>query len=459
MQACASFAKWVVATIIIVVCFIQSAHAQKRFALVIGNQNYVPGVGGALKNPETDSGLVAGALNQIGFQVTSARNATRVDILREVNRLGAKLGDAGEDAIGFLYYSGHGAARPRDHVNFLIPVDVRDTSNEDFWFNTISLDDIIRELVNLAPKAAIFVVFDACRNELYLPVKSSSKGFESMRGINGVFIAFSTSPNETATDVGNAGGPYARALASELARPGLDQLALFQNVKEIVYGNTGNRQRPWESNGFVQRIYLAGNREEAPKVPPLPPNPNDQRVAQSFPAGDSLAGKAYWDRVAPRSTDCKYCHGLSGEGGFGPDLAGRGLNATQVAAAVRYPSRIMPAFIESQLSNKDAADLAAYFASLPKPAAPGKWRVEVPADAPPGQVTMITMGCGQCHGTTFNGPRANMGLYNMNFDYFSNLVYNHTTAMLQYRTEIGNNNTNLDMGNFSRARLTVEQLR
>jgi hypothetical protein len=140
----------------------------------------------------------------------------------------------------------------------------------------------------LAPKAAIFVVFDACRNELYLPIKSAFKGFESMRGTNGVFIAFSTSPNEIATDVGNAGGPYARALASELVRPGLDQLTLFQNVKEIVYGNTGNRQRPWESNGFVQRIYLARKldegfrpREEAPKVPLVPPNPNEQRVVQS----------------------------------------------------------------------------------------------------------------------------------------------------------------------------------
>jgi hypothetical protein len=72
---------------------------------------------------------------------------------------------------------------------------------------------------------------------------------------------------------------------------------------------------------------------------------------------------------------------------------------------------------------------------------------------------MINMGCGQCHGETFNGPRANMGLYNMNFDYFANLVYNHTTAMPKYRAEIGNAGTNLDMGNFNRARLTEGQLR
>src|SRR5215469_9494850 len=176
-------------------------------------------------------------------------------------------------------------------------------------------------------------------------------------------------------------------------------------------------------------------------------------------AGDPAAGKAYWERVAPRAVDCKNCHGANGEGGFGPDLAGRGLNAAQILRAARQPWGVMPAFVESQVSEKDAADLAAYFASLPKPAEPGKWRFEVPPNAPPGLVTLINMGCGQCHTPQFQGPRANMGAVNMDFDYFSNLVYNHTTAMPQYRALIGNNATNLDMGNFSRTRLTEGQLR
>jgi len=184
------------------------------------------------------------------------------------------------------------------------------------------------------------------------------------------------------------------------------------------------------------------------------------QTASAQPAGDAAAGKAYWDRLAPRLTDCKDCHGLNGEGGFGPDLAGRGLNAAQIERAARQPWGVMPAFVESQVSAKDAADLAAYFATLPKPAAPGKWRVEVPPNAPPGQVTMISMGCGQCHGATFNGPRGNsLGAYNMGFVEFANMVYNHTTAMPAYRATLGNNATNLDMGNFNRARLTEGQLR
>jgi cytochrome c553 len=176
-------------------------------------------------------------------------------------------------------------------------------------------------------------------------------------------------------------------------------------------------------------------------------------------AGNPAAGKAYWEREAPRTTACRNCHGTMGEGGFGPDLAGRGLNAAQVMLAVRKPWGIMPAFVESQLSDQDAADLAAYFASMPKPAEPGKWRVEVAAGAPPGQAAHINIGCGQCHGATLNGPRGNLGAVNADYDYFANLVYNHTTAMAPHRASLGVNAQNLDMGNYARTRLSAETLR
>jgi cytochrome c553 len=177
------------------------------------------------------------------------------------------------------------------------------------------------------------------------------------------------------------------------------------------------------------------------------------------PTGDAAAGKAYWDREAPRATACRNCHDNNAEGQFGPDLAGRGLNAAQVMRAVRQPWGIMPAFVESQLSDKDAADLAAYFASLPKPAAPGKWRVEVAADTPPGQATLINTGCGQCHGATFNGPRGNLGAVNADFDYFANLVYNHTTALLQHRALLGKCRDKPRHGQLLRTRVSEATLR
>src|SRR5262249_8029065 len=43
--------------------------------------------------------------------------------------------------------------------------------------------------------------------------------------------------------------------------------------------------------------------------------------------------------------------------------------------------------------------------------------------------------------------------------YFANLVYNHTTALQQHRHLLGSNATNIDMGNYSRTRLSEGQLR
>jgi hypothetical protein len=74
----------------------------------------------------------------------------------------------------------------------------------------------------------------------------------------GMFIAYASAPGRTASDRGDRSGPYAAALASELGRPGLDHLNLFQNVKEAVLAATGGAQQPWESNGLGRRVYLTG---------------------------------------------------------------------------------------------------------------------------------------------------------------------------------------------------------
>jgi len=187
--------------------------------------------------------------------------------------------------------------------------------------------------------------------------------------------------------------------------------------------------------------------------------PLAQSGALAQNAGSPEAGKAYWERAAPRPTLCRQCHGDKGEGAFGPDLAGRGLDAAQVMRAVRQPWGIMPAFTTSQLSDQDAADLTAYFASLPKVAEPGKWKVEVTATTPPGQAAIINIGCAQCHGATFNGPRGNLGGADLSFDEFTNLVYNHTTALPHLRATLENPGTNIAMGNYQRNRLSTEDLR
>ena len=71
-------------------CFGFTALAEERVALLIGNQNYAPGVGG-LTNPHKDIELVGSSLQQLGFNVVSRKGLRRADIMREVSEFIARL--------------------------------------------------------------------------------------------------------------------------------------------------------------------------------------------------------------------------------------------------------------------------------------------------------------------------------------------------------------------------------
>jgi formylglycine-generating enzyme required for sulfatase activity len=210
-------------------------------------------------------------------------------MLSAVKSFAAELAKGGPNAVGFLYYSGHGVARPEDRANYLIPIDLTDTSSTDFWFDAVKLDDLLGELERAAPFAAHFVVFDACRDELKLPYKSAVKGFEPVAERSGMFIAFATALGAVALDEAKAGGgsgPYSSALAAELVKPAQDHLQLFQNVKEGVFAATERKQVPWERNGLLKRIYFGGEATPAkPITRPAQPDTSEAERAWTLVKG------------------------------------------------------------------------------------------------------------------------------------------------------------------------------
>jgi mono/diheme cytochrome c family protein len=184
---------------------------------------------------------------------------------------------------------------------------------------------------------------------------------------------------------------------------------------------------------------------------PLIPLTYGAATAQNAPQGDAAKGKANWEDRA-----CRNCHGENGEGAFGPDLAGRGLNFAQFKKAVHEPWGIMPAF--PQFTDQELADFTAYFASLPKPAAPGKWRFETPANATPGQALAYNLGCVQCHGPFMNGPRDDFGAVNADFNWFKGQVYDHVAQIQIHRRSLGNPEPRPNMGDFDPNRIHEAQL-
>jgi Caspase domain len=256
------------ALVVVILLILLPAHAraEAKIALLIGNKAYDPSVG-VLKNPHNDIAVVGEALSKQGFEVMPPiRDARRSVMLGGVRELVRRLNAAGGGAIGFIYYSGHGAAEKETNINYLIPVDAKEPGTTMFWDDSLKLDDVLR-LLDGARSAAKFIVFDACRNELQLPTKDTTKGLVPVAEQQGMFIAYASAPGRTASDIGEKSGPYAAALAAELAHPGLDHLNLFQNVKEAVLAATGGAQQPWESNGLGRRIYLTGQPKPVTSAP------------------------------------------------------------------------------------------------------------------------------------------------------------------------------------------------
>jgi Caspase domain len=144
-------------------------------------------------------------------------------------------------------------------INYLIPVDVANAEDEDLWNYSLNLNTVVENLRAQAPSATHYVVFDACRNELNLTRKGekalSEKGFVPMAYTPGVMVAYSTAPGRTASDSGAGGGAYAKALAEEIVRPGVESMLVFTRVARRVQREIG--QDPFLSASTMPEVYFA----------------------------------------------------------------------------------------------------------------------------------------------------------------------------------------------------------
>ncbi len=122
-------------------------------ALVIGNQKYtaLP----VLETPEADAKAISELLaTRYGFEVKTLLNATRYDILSELNRLRATLTD--KDNL-LVYYAGHGELDRVNQRGHWLPVDVEPNSDAN-WISSVAITD---NLNAMSVRQAI-VIADSC---------------------------------------------------------------------------------------------------------------------------------------------------------------------------------------------------------------------------------------------------------------------------------------------------------
>ena len=103
-----------------------SSHAEKRVALVIGNQAYANAP--ALRNPRNDAEDVAAALKRLDFETTVAFDLDKVGMDDAVIRFSRAA--RGAD-VTLFYYSGH--AMQFSGINYLMPIDTKSLTQNFTW--------------------------------------------------------------------------------------------------------------------------------------------------------------------------------------------------------------------------------------------------------------------------------------------------------------------------------------
>lgn len=237
------------------------ATAAERIALVVGMARYdhIP----TLKNTVNDARGVAGALETIGFRVTTLIDAPLGEFRRTLDQFAFQAETA---ELALIYFAGHGVVREGE--NFLVPVDAEVRSNQDVKDKSVSLTDLLLA-VDKARKMRI-VILDSCRDDPFGDEISQddARGFNSAAGQGGMappspergtLVAFAARDGEVALDGQGDNSPFATALMQNMPKQGLEISLMFRQVRDQVLAATGNQQEP-NTYGSLSGVpfYLAG---------------------------------------------------------------------------------------------------------------------------------------------------------------------------------------------------------
>jgi len=246
-----------------------------RVALVIGNAAYVAA---PLANPINDAKAMGAVLRAMGFVVVETHDASKA-------QMQAALGEAarllkGKNAVGMLYYAGHGLQL--DWRNYMVPVDVELRRAADVPAQTIDVQAVL-EAFRASGNRMNIVVLDACRDNPFAG-SASGKGLAQMNAPPRTLLAYATAPGNVAEDGSAAGGNglYTQHLVNELRQPGAKIEDVFKRVRLQVRRESEGRQVPWELTSLEDDFSFDLKAQR----------PQQESWEKSF-----VVEKADWDRI------------------------------------------------------------------------------------------------------------------------------------------------------------------
>ncbi|HYG03617.1 MAG TPA: caspase family protein, partial [Chryseosolibacter sp.] len=226
------FALFICASLII-----PSAQAQtteRRLALVIGNADYQ--FSGKLKNTVNDANLMVSTLKELGFDVITKNDATKVEMEQSILDFSRELGKYN---VALFFYAGHGIQL--DGSNYLIPVDAKLDDRLAAQFEAVDVGRLVSQFERY-PNNINIVILDACRNNPFKTwTRGGEAGFKAMPAPSGTIIAFATSEGATASDGTEQNGLYTSYLAKQMKIPQRIEDVFIQTRVEVR--NTSNNQQ------------------------------------------------------------------------------------------------------------------------------------------------------------------------------------------------------------------------
>jgi hypothetical protein len=242
------------------------AYAEKRVALVIGNNDYrnVP----KLQKAVNDARTMGDTLKQLGFSVMVAENQTRQAFSQTLLQFDATI-QPGDTA--FFFFAGHGFEIAGQ--NYLLPIDVpAATEGQEELVRDASIlaDRVVSRLQNRGARSSI-LVFDACRNNPFerrgTRAVAGGGGLAPMTQLpEGVFSVFSAGPRQTALDRlsdsdDNPNSVFTRIFAKELLKPGDNLVQVAQRTRRVVSemaDTVHHKQIPVYFDQMVDDVFLNG---------------------------------------------------------------------------------------------------------------------------------------------------------------------------------------------------------
>lgn len=259
--------------------FTLPAFAEKRIALVIGNDVYrnLP-EREQLHNAINDARAMRAALEGLGFEVMPvAENLDRAALVGRLSDFAAKL-EQGD--IAFFFYAGHGVSL--NGANYLLPTDIpppraSGRAEEDRLAELSVPESSISDRIKRSGARIAVVVLDACRDNPLAPPGGRSVGVS--RGLappletRGVLSIYSAGSGQQALDrLGetdtSANSVFTRVFVKKLKTPGLGlRAAAFETQGEVasLAGGAGHEQVPGVYSQIIgEDVFLAGREAVGP---------------------------------------------------------------------------------------------------------------------------------------------------------------------------------------------------